>query len=72
MPFDLWITGRETVNIHLGYKIDIGSAPNFNSPKCLIVANQTESRIGVPNKVNNIAIIDSLNVRKYHVDIDGV
>ena len=53
------------------YQVDIGSAQNDYSPKDLIVAHQTAARKGVPNKAENIAIFDNLNVRKYHVDIDG-
>ena len=28
--------------------------------------------MGVPNKANNVAVFDNLDVRKYFVDIDGV
>ena len=38
----------------------------------LIVAHQTAIRIGGPNKANNIAVLDNLNVRNCHVDIDEV
>ena len=72
LSFDSWSTDRETVNTHLENQIDVGSAENNTSPKNLIVAHQTEARIGVPNKASNIAVFDHLNVRKYHVDIDGV
>ena len=47
------------------------SAQNINSPKYLIVVHQTAAGIGVPNKVNKVAIVDNLDVRKYPVDIDG-
>ena len=56
----------------LEYQVDIGCAQNYKSLKSLIVAQQTEARKGVPNKANYIAFLDNLNVRKYHVDIDGV
>ena len=36
-----------------------------------MVAHQTAARVGVPNKTNNVAIFDNLNVRKYLVDIGG-
>ena len=34
--------------------------------------SQTAVRIGALNKANNVAVFDKPNVRKYHVDIDGV
>ena len=70
--FVSWSTDQKTVDTQLEYQVDIGSAQNINSPKCKIVTYQTEARIGVPNKANKIASFDSLNVRKYHVDINGV
>ena len=53
-------------------QVDIGTAQNIISPKSLRVTHQTEARIGAPNKANNIANFDNLNVRKYHVDIDRI
>ena len=50
---------------------DIGSAQQVNSPKYLISAHQTQRRKNVPNKNNNIAIFDNLDLRKYYVEIDG-
>ena len=70
--FDHWTSDRKTVDTQLEYQIDIGSAQNISSPKYLIAVHQTADRMGVPNKTNNVAISDHLNVRKYHVDIDGV
>ena len=70
--FDSWSTDQKTVDTQLEYQVDIGSAQNINSLKCIIVTYQTEARIGVPNKANKVAVFDSLNVRKYHVDINGV
>ena len=72
LSFDSWSTDRITVNTLLEYQVDVGNAQNINCPKYLIVADQTEGRIGVPNKANNVAVFDNLNVRKYHVDIDSV
>ena len=63
---------RKTVDTQLEYQVFIGSAQNNNSPKDLIAVHQTADRIGVPNNTNNVAIFDHLNVKKYHVDIDGV
>ena len=72
LSFHSWSTDRKTVDTLLQNQVDIGSAQNNNSPKYLIVAHQTTLRIGAPNKTENIAIFDDLNVRKYHVGIDGV
>ena len=72
LSFDHWTSDRKTVDTQLGNQFDIGSAQNINSPKHLIAFHQTAQRIGVPNRTNNAAIFDHLNVRKYHVDIDGV
>ena len=43
---------------------DIGSAQQTNSPKNLISAHQTKDRILTPNKNNNIAILDHIDLRK--------
>ena len=72
LSFVSWSTERKTVDTQLEYQVDVGSAHNINSPKYLIVAHQIAARIGAPNKAENIAVFDNLNVRKYHVDIDGV
>ena len=72
LSFDHWTSDRKTVDTQLEYQADIGSAQNINSPEYLIAVHQTADRIGVPNKADNVAIFDHLNVRKYHVDIDGV
>ena len=72
LSFDHWTSDRKTVDTQLEYQVDIGNAQIINSPKYLIAVHQTADRIGVPNKTNNVAIFDHLNVRKYHVDIDGV
>ena len=68
---DFWSTDRKTVDTRLEYRVQLSSAPNKISPKCLIVADETAVRIGVPNKANNVAVFDNLNVRKHHADIDG-
>ena len=36
-----------------------------------IVTHQSAARIGVPNKANNIAVFDILDVRKIFLDIDA-
>ena len=43
----------------------------MNSPKNLIRAHQTKNRIDTPNKNNNIAIFDNLDLRKNYVAVDG-
>ena len=50
---------------------DIGSSQLVNSPKYMISAHQMKGRILTPNKNNNIAIFDNLDLRKYYVEIDG-
>ena len=71
LSLDSWTSDRKTVATQLKYHVDIGSAQNINSPKFLIALHQTAARIGVPNEANDVAISDHLDVRKYHVDIDG-
>ena len=65
--FDSWTSDRKTVDTQLDYQVDMGPAQKINSPKYLTVAHQTAARIGVPNKANNIAIFDKIDVRKNHV-----
>ena len=60
VTFDSWTTDRRTVNTGSDYQLDIGS--DNNSTKYLIAAHQTEAGRGVPNKANNIAVFDHLNV----------
>ena len=72
ISFDSWSTDSKTVDTQIEYQVDIGSAHRNNSPKCLIVAHQTADRIRVPNKARKIAVFDNFNVKKYHVDIDGI
>ena len=43
---------------------DIGSSQHVNSPKFLNGAFQIADRIARPNKDNNIAIFDIVNVKK--------
>ena len=72
LSFICWSTDRKTIDTQLKYQVDIGNAQKINSPKSLVVAHQTAVRLQAPNKANNGAVFDNLNVRKYHVDIDGV
>ena len=64
LSFDHWTSDRKTVDTQLEYQLDIGSARNINSPKYLIAVHQTAAGIGVPNKANNVANFDHLDVRK--------
>ena len=48
--FDSWSPVRKTVFNLLESQVDIGSAQNNNSPNYLIVAHQTEKRIGTPKE----------------------
>ena len=70
LSYDDWYTERRTIK-HLLVQHDIGSAQQVNSPKYLICAHQTKDRIDTPNKNNNIAKFDDLDLRKYYVEIDG-
>ena len=72
LPSDSFSPDRKTVDTHLEYQVDIGSALNFNSPKYLIVAHEKAAKVVVPSKINNVSIFHNLNVRKYLVDTDGV
>ena len=72
LSFDSWSTDRKSAGTQLEYQVDICSAQIINSPKNLIEVHQTTARIGVPNKSNIVAVFDHLDVRKYHVDINGV
>ena len=68
---DSWYTDRKVVNDGLEFHVDMGPVQNTSSLKYLIAAHQSLARINVPNKTNNIAIFDNLDVRKYFVEIDG-
>ena len=70
ISYDDWYTERPVIS-DLLVQQDIGLAQQMNSPKCLIRAHQTKDRIDTPNKNNNIAIFDNLDLRKYYVEVDG-
>ena len=73
LSFDSWrSTDIKTVETQLENQVDIGSAQNNIPPKPITVTHQTAARIGVPNKASNVAVFDNLDVRKFHVDADGV
>ena len=71
LSFDSSTSDRKTVDTQLEHEVDFGSDENINSPKYLIAVNQSAVRMGVPNKANNLAIFHDLDVKKYHVYIDG-
>ena len=72
ISFDFWFTDRKVILIGLEYQLDIGSSQDVNSPKDLIVAYETATRTGIPNKANIIARTDNLGVREYFIEIDVV
>ena len=43
----------------------------MNSSKYMICAHQTNLRTTTPDKKIHIAVFDNLDLRKYHVEIDG-
>ena len=69
ISYDEYFTERRVIS-DLSVQHDIGSAQQLNSPKYMISAHQTKDRIITPNKNNNIAIFDNLDLRKYYVEID--
>ena len=69
--YDEWFTERRVISDMIT-QLDIGSSQNVQSPKYLIGAHQTRARADTVNKNNNIAIFDHLNLKKYHVEIDGI
>ena len=71
ITFDSWYTERKISNDGRELQVDIGSAQLFNSPRYLTGALQTQNRIGVPNKANNISIFDTSHVAKQFVEIAG-
>ena len=68
--FDDWYSERRVVCDTIT-QIDIGSAQSVNSPKYLIASHQTAARLNFPDKSLNISRFDTLNVRKYFVEIDS-
>ena len=65
--FGSWYTDKHFVNDGSEFQNDIGSTPNINSPNYLIAPHQSQVRTGVLNKASDIAVLDSLDVRKYFV-----
>ena len=71
ISFDQYYTERRVISDMIVQQ-DIGSAEQVNAPKFLICAHQTKDRIDSPNKNENNAIFDRLNLRKYYVEIDSI
>ena len=71
LTFDSWYTERKILTDGGEIQVDIASSQSTNSPKYLTAAHQTEDRIGIANKANNIANFDHVDVKKYFVEIDG-
>ena len=72
LSFDSWFTDWKNVDTGLEFQLDIGSAQSINSPKDLLLFQQTVGGIRVPEKVNNLAIFDKLVDRKTFWEVDGV
>ena len=68
--YDEWYTERRVIKDMIDQH-DINSAQKVNSPKFLIRAHQTKDRNETPNKNNNIAKFDNLDLQKYFVETDG-
>ena len=64
ITYDSWYTERKISTHGNELQVDIVSALHVNSPQFLIASSQTENRIGAPNKANNIAIFDNVNVKE--------
>ena len=71
ITFDSWYTECKISKDGRKLQVDIGSAQHIVSPKYQIGVFQTQNRIGVPKKANNIAIFDTNYLTKYFVEIDG-
>ena len=69
ITYDEYYTERRLI-LDMIVQVDIGSVQQFNSPRYLICAHQTRTRTDTPNKNNNIALIDNLDLRNYFVEID--
>ena len=68
--YDEYYTETRIIS-HMIVQVDICSAQQVSSPEYLTCAHQAQNRIDGPNKINNIAIIDNLDLRRYYVEIDG-
>ena len=71
ISYDFRTSERKVVDDGLELQVDLRSAQNINSSKYLIEAHQTTKKMRGPDKANNIAIFDNLDVRKYFCKIEG-
>ena len=71
ISFDEYYTERRVIS-DIIVQHDIGSAQQVIRPKYLICVHQTKDRTSAPHKKINIAIVDNLNLRKNHVEIDSL
>ena len=71
LSFDSWTNYRMVARTS-EYQLDTGSAVKVDSPNYLKAEHQTAARFGVTNKANIVSVFDHVDVRKYHVNIDGV
>ena len=71
IAYDEYYTARRLI-LDMIVQVDIRSAQQVSSPKYFIFAHQTQLRLNVPNKNNNIARFDNLDLRKYYVETDSV
>ena len=69
--FDEWYTERRVISDEIVQQ-DRGSAQQVIGPKYLICSHETKDRTNAPDKKNNIAIFDNLDLRKYHVEMDSL
>ena len=70
ISFDEWYTKRRVISA-LIVQHDTRSAQQVNSPIYLFYAHQTKDRTNAPKKIN-IAKVDNLDLRKYHVKYDSI
>ena len=70
ISYDDYYTKRRVISDMI-VKHDIGSSQLVNNPKYLIGTHQTCIKSNTPNKIENIAIFDNLDLRKNYVKIDG-
>ena len=70
ISFDDWYNGGMMATVKK-YQVNIGSAHSVNFPKRQFCGTQTADGLIAPNKIENIAIFDNLNVRRCICEIDG-
>ena len=67
IAYDSWYTERKLSTDGNELQLDFASAQHIISPKKVIVSFQTADRVATPNKNNNIASFDNVNVKKFFV-----